>query len=1217
MLHHPFKPHLCVPAYLLLALTGSAFAANVNSEYGYNQALLNESLINITANITLTGQPKEPGIPTTLQGSFPLPTGELLAITGNGTVSSAFSSMLHELNGISNLAVENFTGRAIKLGDMTIQGSVSAGGVNNVRFVNNQGGAIQASWFFGEISQSTFTGNTAKDNGGAVYAGNVSGGIHHNTFTGNTAEDNGGAVYTSRQGDDIHNNTFRGNTAAKAGGAVYMVDGMGGFYGNHFIGNTAAAGGAIRVLELSNSIRTSRFVGNQAHEGGAISVGASSDGFLDNVFIGNRATFDADYRDQGAKGGAISAEFMGVVLHNGVFLNNRVHGGGSLGGLGGAVYSEGGVGISADNQKTMLFYGNQHSPASAKGAVPNAIYWTDSLKLDAALDARILMLDPLTSSANTNTTVTKTNTGDWFLGGVSELAGASTWNIDQGSLTLTTVNYGGTGALGVVDAAIRLSHDNTASFTLAKDATLAGSGSIQAETITLNGTVRPQTWVNTGTLAADITNDISDADIAAINVAQTSETGVLKFEGNVAMPEANYHASVSATANSLLDVSGTLNLTGTNTLTLRPLNDEAFTDVVIAQAGSLAGQFDPVVADAPDFLTFLPTVSYDGGQVKVSAVTPTLSWNPADTSADNGTFKLDSGTFSINRVLAGVDKTLTKTGAGTLFLNGVNTYTGDTDVQTGTLRVGDTAGSTASVASKVKVAAGATIGGHGTFLGGLELAPGAIVSPGASIGQMTVNGDTDFSNTIMEFEVAANGDADKVKVVGGSATVTGATLNILDGGGTGTWAANTTYTLIDADNGVVGQFATVNNGLGFLKEQVNYTANTVDLLMTRLGASDACTWCQSGNQSGVFRAITSLPDSHAVVAATQALGQEQSRAAMDNLSGEIYGSLRTALLSNQRLRNTVQARMQGLAAGNRWAMGEPVLLASSGATAVGTTGLRAPSQRLWVNTWGYDGHTDGNRNAARAEHSGFGLALGGDVPLGDSAAAGLFFGYEDGKVKNGSQRQSRVDVAGYSLGGYVTTQVGSVDLQAGLTYSYLDFDARRTITVSGLAGKASADYKGRKVQAFAEASKPFALTDAATVTPYLNLTQSWLSTNSTRERGSAAALAVRGQNDSVFQTTLGLRAAYQLPTHTPVALTAHLGWAHAFGDTDGKTSNRFASAGNRFAVQGTRLDRDRALAGVGIEARLTPNASLAVGYDGQFGSHYKDHTGSVQLRVRF
>jgi len=223
----------------------------------------------------------------------------------------------------------------------------------------------------------------------------------------------------------------------------------------------------------------------------------------------------------------------------------------------------------------------------------------------------------------------------------------------------------------------------------------------------------------------------------------------------------------------------------------------------------------------------------------------------------------------------------------------------------------------------------------------------------------------------------------------------------------------------------------------------------------------------------------------------------------------------------------------------------------------------APSQRLWVNTWAYNGDTDGNRNAAKTDHSGIGLALGGDVHLGGDVSVGALFGYEDGKVKNGGTRKSRTDVDSYSLGGYATANAGGIDLQGGLIYSHMKLDSSRTITVPTLQGKTRASYDGYKVQAFVEAGKSFEAGDA-TLTPYANL-----------------------------------------------------GWAHAFGDTDGKTTNRFGAAGNRFSVQGVRMDKNRALVGVGIEANVARNATLAVGYDGQFGSNTKDHAGSVQVRVRF
>jgi len=338
---------------------------------------------------------------------------------------------------------------------------------------------------------------------------------------------------------------------------------------------------------------------------------------------------------------------------------------------------------------------------------------------------------------------------------------------------------------------------------------------------------------------------------------------------------------------------------------------------------------------------------------------------------------------------------------------------------------------------------------------------------------------------------------------------------------------------------------------------------------------------------------------------------------MDNLSGEIYGSTRSALSANQRLRSAVQTRMAGLNAERQGAVASALMQSATASLASGSAALYDPAQRLWVSTWGYDGHTSGNRNSSRAEHSGAGVALGTDVHAGERLSLGLFFGYEDGKVKNGNTRDSRTDIEAYSLGGYASGEVGGVELKGGVVYSHLDLKTRRDVAVPGLAGRNKANYDGYRAQVFTEVAKAFEVGDAATLSPYLNVAQSWLHTDKAKERGTAAALTSRAQTDSVTQATLGVRPALRLPTETPVSLTANLGWAHAFGDTDGKTSNRFGEAGDRFRVEGAREDKNRALVGAGVEARIAPNATLGFGYDGQFGSKYKDHSGTLEFKLRF
>jgi fibronectin-binding autotransporter adhesin len=115
---------------------------------------------------------------------------------------------------------------------------------------------------------------------------------------------------------------------------------------------------------------------------------------------------------------------------------------------------------------------------------------------------------------------------------------------------------------------------------------------------------------------------------------------------------------------------------------------------------------------------------------------------------------------------------LTKQGAGALYLNGLNTYTGPTTVSAGTL------------------------GGSGTIAGSVTIGAGATLAPGTSIGTLTViTSLTLGSNTVME--VSKDGDV-------ASADLAAVTGNLAFGGaltvvvtGTNALAINDTFNLFD------------------------------------------------------------------------------------------------------------------------------------------------------------------------------------------------------------------------------------------------------------------------------------------------------------------------------------------------------------------------------------------------------------------------------------
>ncbi len=259
----------------------------------------------------------------------------------------------------------------------------------------------------------------------------------------------------------------------------------------------------------------------------------------------------------------------------------------------------------------------------------------------------------------------------------------------------------------------------------------------------------------------------------------------------------------------------------------------------------------------------------------------------------SGTINDGLSPFTCGCGVPGAGASLVKIGTGTLTLSGINTYTGPTVVNGGTLSVN---GSIVS-SSGVTVNAGRHARRHRhlptTTINGGKL------SPGNSIGTISINGNLSFvgpGNYIVEVSPAA---ADQHQRDGraGTATLAGTLTRSRDRRHLHRRHA---YTVINATGGVSGTFANlaITGSFGVTKPHIEYDANNVYLVLDPNAISPFLAGA-TPNQRAVAGAIDTAiaarqPDAPFV--ALFNLTAAQLPGALDQLSGEVHASTAGALL---------------------------------------------------------------------------------------------------------------------------------------------------------------------------------------------------------------------------------------------------------------------------------------------------------------------------------
>ena len=533
------------------------------------------------------------------------------------------------------------------------------------------------------------------------------------TITGGTLAFDNSSIVTTTATNGVFTNNSNGDTISSAmtlSGTSYFTTAN--LHNLTLLGNMSGSGAVVYAESNANTTDyvyvggSNSYSGGTVIEGGAVQTGARTPGtaFNNSAFGSGSVTI----RDSGT-----------LLVRNNSVVTNAM----TISGTGQA------------GSSVIGSFGTAGSTADIQGPITLASSVQFSTASSAATDttSKLLLSGPIDLGANTLTLRSGVRSGQ-----------------TTGLLIDVTGTVSGSGGVAI-------------------DGAVGGSRVLMRGNNSYSG----GTTISTGTLQVDSNSALGTGFLAIT----PSGTGVLDLNGkalqvgalsgnSTAIIESNSGAAsltTSATSNTtyagtIRDGSGTVGLTkaGSGIFTLSGSNSN--TGRTNVNGGVLAlGNANALAGGG--------TITFGGGTLQYSAsntqdyssrIKTSGSAISIDTNSQNVTFAsvIDSSNTG----------GLTKQGAGTLFVNGVNTYTGDTVVEAGTLGGNGTIAGLVTVGTGAFISPGSAANTTGVLsVGSLDLTPGgaavmAISGTGASsYDQIVASSLVNFSNGILNINFTQGG----------------------------------------------------------------------------------------------------------------------------------------------------------------------------------------------------------------------------------------------------------------------------------------------------------------------------------------------------------------------------------------------------------------------------------------------------------------------------
>ena len=562
----------------------------------------------------------------------------------------------------------------------------------------------------------------------------------------------------------------------------------------------------------------------------------------------------------------------------------------------------------------------------------------------------------------------------------------------------------------------------------------------------------------------------------------------------------------------------------------------------------------------------------NGGTILASGTA--INYNVALTGT-GGVFNTTANT-SVSGAIGGTGG-LWKNGSGTLTLTGVNSYTGNTNVEAGKLVVNG------SLASAVRILKGGSLGGNASIVGNLTNL--GTLAPGNSPGTVNVTGNYIEAGTL-DIEVwglTANTQHDQVIVSGTATFQAGSTIKATKTGGTFDLARTESVLAVTAaaysgsftnlDRGTQATQVFFNNATGRIHGSgLTETQTFADLTVNANRKAIATALYADGltNAQVIKNGTAVLATSKAFIAtgemgaATVAfLGAANVDTALDALSPEPYGT--TMLMASRNSLSLARAFVGATAANEGW----NVQLGYSQEQSTSTASLTTLNGSFDVNA----------RYAVLSHQAGADSVF--SVLVSDNSGQSSASGFA-----------SEASGRSYGLGFGTNIALGRLDV--GVVIGELNANGTRS-------GQSFANQKINSTSLNARLS----FTKLGAFTPYVGISRNIGSSDAFLETGTGANLSVAAAKQSDVTAEIGMGYGIQLGDVVTVSL--NIAYEHALSNEGGTLNAGFADAAvpTSFSVQTSGAGQDLLRAGLGFNLALGEGRAVTLGYDYHSGADIK------------